>query len=318
VKSAVAALSVLFAAACASAPPAPDVAREGFVTVEPGVRVAYRIVGSGPETLVTPWPDSTRDVDRLASGRRLILYNPRGRVASDRVDPSKVSFENELSDLEAVRKHFGLERMMLLGWSHYGMMTAVYTIRHPDRVSRLVQMTPGAPRRTPYLDQGMGKIRERVDGAAWTRLEERKKAGDFAGKPEVLCRENRRVTLAAFLGDPRDVSKISDESCRFETEQAENQDKWWGALFGSMGDWDYRKEARALAVPRLVIQGGKDFIPMAGSREWVAGNPNARLLVIEGVGHFPHLEKPEVYFPAVERFLSGGWPEGAVAVEATP
>jgi pimeloyl-ACP methyl ester carboxylesterase len=53
---------------------------------------------------------------------------------------------------------------------------------------------------------------------------------------------------------------------------------------------------------------------MAGSREWVAGNPNARLLVIDNVGHFPHVEKPDIYFPAVEKFLSGGWPEGAVAI----
>jgi proline iminopeptidase len=73
-----------------------------------------------------------------------------------------------------------------------------------------------------------------------------------------------------------------------------------------------------LATPRLVIQGEKDFIPMNGSREWVAGNPNARLLVIPAVGHFPHVEAPETFFPAVETFLRGGWPEGAVAVEATP
>ncbi|HEV8610178.1 MAG TPA: hypothetical protein VGS98_08945, partial [Thermoanaerobaculia bacterium] len=55
-------------------------------------------------------------------------------------------------------------------------------------------------------------------------------------------------------------------------------------------------------------------IPMGGSREWVQGNPNARLLVIEGAGHFPHVEKPEVYFPAVEKFLSGSWPKGAVTI----
>jgi proline iminopeptidase len=300
--------------ACSSAQ-SPEAPRDGFITVEPGVRLAYRIVGSGPETLLTPWPSGAFDLDRLAANRRVIYYNPRGRLGSDPVDPSKISFENELSDLEAVRRHFGLEKMMLLGWSHYGMMTAVYTIRHPDRVSRLVQMTPGGPRRTPYLDEGMKTIRDRVDGAAWSRLDQRKKAGEFAGKPEALCRENRRVTLAAFLADPRDVDKLELESCRFTNEQVEQQDRWWEALFGSMGDWDYRKEARALAVPRLVIQGEKDFIPMAGSREWVAGNPNARLLVIERAGHFPHVERPEVYFPAVERFLSGGWPEGTVAVE---
>ena len=288
---------------------------EGFITVEPGVRVAYRIVCSGPETLVTPWPSGAPGLDRLArSGRRVIYYNPRGRLGSDSVDPAKVSFENELADLEAVRKHFGLDRMMLLGWSHYGMMTGVYTIRHPDRVSRLVQMTPGTPRRTPYLDEGMKTMQERADVAAVARLEERRKAGEFASNPEALCREDRRVSLVAFVADPRDVEKLELDSCRFANEQAEQQEKWWGALFGSMGDWDYRREAAALAVPRLVVHGEKDFIPFGGSREWVAGNANARLLVIPNVGHFPHVEAPDTFFPAVERFLSGAWPEGATTV----
>jgi proline iminopeptidase len=306
--------SVAIGCALTSAPA--DFPREGFVTVEPGVRVAYRLVGSGPETLVTPWPSGSPGLDRLASdrGRRVIYYNPRGRLASDAVDPAKVSFENELSDLEAVRKHFGLEHMMLLGWSHYGMMTAVYTIRHPERVSRLVQMTPGTPRRTPYLDEGMKTMAARADAVAQERLRKRREAGEFAGNPEAYCREDRRVSLVAFVADPRDVEKLELDSCRFANEQAERQGAWWGALFGSMGDWDYRREAAALTVPRLVIQGEKDFIPMAGSREWAAGNPNARLFVIPGVGHFPHVEKPEVYFPAVETFLRGGWPDGAVAV----
>ena len=307
-------LLVVGGMACSTTPAAPPVPSEGFVTVEPGVRVAYRIVGSGPETLVTPWPSGSPDLDRLAVGRRIIYYSPRGRLGSDPVDASKVTFENEVADLEAVRKHFGLERMMLLGWSHYGMMTAVYTIRHPDRVTRLVQMTPGTPRRTPYLDEGMNTMRERSDLPALERLDVRKQAGEFASNPEGLCRENRRLTLKAFVVDPKTVEKLELDSCRFPNEQAERQEQWWGALFGSMADWDYRREAAALSVPRLVIHGEKDFIPFGGSREWVAGNANARLLVIPNVGHFPQIEAPEVFFPAVEKFLSGGWPEGAESV----
>ena len=287
---------------------------QGYVAIEPGVALAYRIVGSGRDVLVVPWPSGGSGLDRLANGRRVLYYNPRGRLASDAVDPKKVSFDNELSDLEAVRRHFGLEKMMLLGWSHYGMMTAVYTIRHPDRVSRLVQMTPGTPRRTPYLEEGMKTMTARADVAARAKLEERKKAGEFANDAAALCRENRRVSLVAFVADPADVAKIELDSCRFFNEQETNQNLWWGALFGSMGDWDYRTQARALAVPRLVVHGEKDFIPLGGSREWVAGNANARLLLIPDVGHFPHVEEPEVFFPAVERFFSGGWPEGAVPV----
>ena len=42
-----------------------------------------------------------------------------------------------------------------------------------------------------------------------------------------------------------------------------------------------------------------------------AAMPNARLLELKGVGHFPYVEDPEAFFAAVDRFLRGDWPEGA-------
>jgi len=295
---------------------APAPAGEGYIPIEPGVRLAYRSVGSGPGALVVVRAgDPGKEFERLARGRRVILYYPRGRSLSGDVDPSRISFENELSDLEAVRKFFGLEKMQLLGWSHYGVMTAAYAMRHPDRVSRLVQMTPGAPVRAPYLDEGMRAMRQGVDEAARKALQESIQAGQFTKDPEGRCRATRRAFLTAFVGDPADAAKLNLDDCKYPNEWEESQARWWDALFASMGDWDYRKEARALAVPRLVLHGEKDFLPLSGSRDWVAGNPHARLLVISGAGHFPHVEKPEVFFPAVEEFLGGSWPEGAASVD---
>ncbi|WP_309890623.1 hypothetical protein [Archangium sp.] len=53
--------------------------------------------------------------------------------------------------------------------------------------------------------------------------------------------------------------------------------------------------------------------PLEGAREWAASIPGARLLAIPGAGHAPHLERPDLFFPAVDAFLAGGWPEGASA-----
>jgi pimeloyl-ACP methyl ester carboxylesterase len=49
----------------------------------------------------------------------------------------------------------------------------------------------------------------------------------------------------------------------------------------------------------------EDLIPLESSREWVDTLQNARLLLLKGSGHFPHLEAPEAYYPAVEHFLNG-------------
>ena len=67
-----------------------------------------------------------------------------------------------------------------------------------------------------------------------------------------------------------------------------------------------------ITTPALVIHGTEDLIPLESSKEWVDTLPNARLLMIEGSGHYPHLEFPEIYYPAVDQFLKGEWPGGAM------
>ncbi|HKY60455.1 MAG TPA: alpha/beta hydrolase, partial [Gemmatimonadota bacterium] len=82
------------------------------------------------------------------------------------------------------------------------------------------------------------------------------------------------------------------------------------------GDYDWRDELVSLEVPRLVIHGAADAFPVEGSREWVEGHPNARLMILEEAGHYPFIERPDAFFPAVDTFLEGRWPPGAEALSS--
>jgi len=73
-------------------------------------------------------------------------------------------------------------------------------------------------------------------------------------------------------------------------------------------DYDWRGRMAHVTASVLVVHGVEDLIPLASSREWVGILPHAQLLAVEGAGHYPHLEAPDVFFPAVERFLGGDGP----------
>ena len=90
-----------------------------------------------------------------------------------------------------------------------------------------------------------------------------------------------------------------------------NLDAYFGKLFEFIFGYDWRNDLDAVTVPRLVIHGEKDNIPLAGNIEWVAGQPNARLMVVENSGHFPHMENEQVVLPAIDKFLNGNFPEDA-------
>ena len=86
-------------------------------------------------------------------------------------------------------------------------------------------------------------------------------------------------------------------------------------VWRSLGQFDVQPQLAKVTAPVLVIHGGADPIPVASSEAWATGYPNARLLLIEKSGHLSHVERPDVFFPAVETFLKGSFPAEAKKIE---
>ena len=61
-----------------------------------------------------------------------------------------------------------------------------------------------------------------------------------------------------------------------------------------------------LGVPTLLLWGAEDpFAPLAGARRFEREIPGARLVAIEGAGHFVFDEQPERCAQAVDSFVGG-------------
>lgn len=309
-----AAVSVL-AATTACERPTPVPVSEGYVPIGSGLRLHYRAVGNGPDTVVIPaaawWP---RDIEQLATGRTLLFYDPRGRGRSDAVpDTTPIGIPQELEDLERLRQHFGIGRMSLMGWSYLGAVVVLYAAQHPDHVNRLVQVGPIVPRRAPYWDRWLADYAARAPrGGAITRSD--------TGRPEAAasdCRNGLRATVIPQLGDTSFASVIADAvGCALPNEHPTAIGRWFQRMSSSFGDWDWRGNAATVDAPVLTVQGTRDNIPLEASQEWVGALRNARLLRLEGVGHYPMFERPEAFVRALRAFFDGAWPEGSEQVQS--
>jgi len=69
-------------------------------------------------------------------------------------------------------------------------------------------------------------------------------------------------------------------------------------------DHDITARLHKISCPTLIIWGSEDyFVPYALVEETIRGIPKAKLAVLEGVGHYPHMETPE-FNRLVEDFLN--------------
>lgn len=291
---------------------------EGWIRVAEDLRLHRTSKGTGDRAVVIPAGFFLADsFDPLLPGRTLHFYDMRDRGRSDPVkDRSRVGVEDDVRDLEAVRRHLGLERMSLVGWSYLGVVVALYAFRHPGRVARVVQIGPAPPRSDPpYAEATAGAYTDAADPDGLARLESLREAGIPERDPSRYYREHWRVFKPALFGDPSRAEAWELPPDDLPNEWVDRLNRHFRAKSESFTDYDLRRQAAELDVPVLTVHGtGDRNTPFEGGREWVASFRRGRLLSVEGAGHVPFAERPELVLPAVDVFLDGNWPEGAEAV----
>src|SRR4029434_887650 len=179
---------------------------EGYFAGADGVRLLYRKVGTGNNLLVllhggpgsnmnAVWPD----LEPLAKGFAVLMYDQRGGGRSELIkDAAKLRYTDHVRDLEALREHFGLSRMVLVGESWGAGLAALYTMEHPHRVSRLLLLGPIPPSRA-LITRRFAKTDERIDFSK--RLGEYRSVLAAAADPVTLCREFFGVYMTALFYD---------------------------------------------------------------------------------------------------------------------
>lgn len=295
------------------------VVREGHVDADAGVRLYYRLVGTHPDTVIVlhggPGLNMeyfAPDLTPLAASHALLFYDQRGTGRSTLVtDSAALDGQRFAEDLEAVRRHFGIERVALLGHSWGAGVAALYAARYPERVGRLL-IVGGIPLRRSALVQTFTALEAARDSLSLARMRHWREARLANPGDAAACRAYYVLWFQPFFRDSAAANRSRGDFCAGSVEARRNKilsvDRY---VIASLGEWDWRPTLRRLNVPTLVVHGSDDVIPVAYGREWAAAMPDGKLLLLPGVGHFPYLEAPDVFFPAVDMFLRGSWPPDA-------
>jgi len=289
------------------APPA--LPSEGSVETPDHTQLHYLVRGSGPETIVVlhggPGLSSAYlapDLDDLARTHTVIYYDQRGCGRSTVVtDPERLTFDAHVEDVEAIRQHFKLERVVVLGHSWGAGLAAFYALKHPEHVSKLVLYEALPPRRDPFLAEFGKSLTAWMDDAAGARIGQLDAARkDPSVEPVAACRAFWKEFIRGYFFDAAAIARLKGDVCDIPAEALRNQSVVAGAALGPLQSWDWREQLHAIAVPTLIIAGAKSPIPMAGELEWQTAIPGAKLVTIENAGHFPHVEQPQAFRAALE------------------
>jgi proline iminopeptidase len=249
------------------------------------------------------------DLDRWADGFHVIYYDQRGRGRSaDGVQPADVTLASELGDLDAVRRHFGLESPVVLGHSWGTVLALEYALGHPAHVSRLILMNPApasagdfALLRTKYLEKlGAEAERQRkiVASAAYQEGDPATVAARYRIHFKPALKEARDYETLMQRMEAAFISQGKEGIVKAQAVEDRLMQETW-----TREDYDLLPRLRDLRIPTLVIYGDHDFIPGDIAQHIAGAMPQARLVTLKDCGHFTHLECPGEVRREVDRFL---------------
>jgi pimeloyl-ACP methyl ester carboxylesterase len=273
-----------------------------------GRTLGYHKMGEGPVLVCHPGGPGFSslyfgDLAGLWERFTLVLLNPRGTGTSGRPKDSRAyQIEDYVADVEELRVHLGLERLLLLGHSHGGVVAQAYAAKHPGRVERLVLASTlarfGEPQREA-MQEGMDKRSGQPWYADAVAALEAEQEGRFSSDEEMADLVFRELPLYFAHYGAAEAGYL--DTLKAETPNADTLKLFNKEIFER---FDLRGELGAISAPTLVITGEEDFIcGRVCADEIASGIKGARKVIVADSGHMIFIEQPEEFEREVAEFL---------------
>ena len=208
-----------------------------------------------------------------------------------------VGWREHVADLEALRNHWRLDRLTLLGYSWGGLLAVLYALEHPSRIARLA-LVSAAPLTAAWREEFERRFAARMAQPWIARSRAELSALGLAQRdPEKYRRIAFALSVAGYFHDPSRAREMTPFRVTERTRRA---------VWDSLGEYDLREQIRLKfpngTAPRsLLVHGIYDPMPIEAARETAA-------LLSTGVvelatGHAPHVEATEEFVRVLDGFL---------------
>jgi pimeloyl-ACP methyl ester carboxylesterase len=211
-------------------------------------------------------------LEALAPRRRVVAFDFSGHGTSPAVR-GRYSIRRLAQDVLAVANAQNLEQFVLVGHSMGALVAAEFAAAAPQRVKKLILVdAPPAPGAMPA--DALRKLRESLSQDPYATIEQFWQQGPFIGaRPET-----ERRLLSAMRRLARNAAiELTDDTLTY----------------------DARITLRQYDGPKYAIVTPANDTPLSLQH----AVPDVEYAVIEGTGHWIHLDRPAEFIAVLERLL---------------
>jgi proline iminopeptidase len=297
---------IAFLAAANPTPKQTPLANGSFKAEIGGRTIHYEVHGRGPVlmTLTNSWGltlDGLRGLYRPLEDRlTLVSFDPRGMGSSS---PARTDLDRGMAavreDFDALRRHLGIERANVIGWSNGAMNLQLLASEHPETIESAIFLHGIAS----YTREDMEAFAKKFPEMTARFVAFQKEQQDPQRTDDERTARQKAFWMAEYfpflLADPKASRPKLEEAFRGQPFSAPHtrQTDVESAMF------DARPKLAAITARSLVLAGQHDAAPPEKVKEIADGIKGATFKVFAKSGHFAPIEEPEAFRAAVFEFL---------------
>jgi pimeloyl-ACP methyl ester carboxylesterase len=274
-----------------------------------GTPIAVHVIGEGPPLVCLPGGPARasaylEDLAGLTAHRTLLRVDLRGTGMSPLPeDRSSLAFHRLADDIEDLRVARGLETIDLLGHSAGCFVALAYAAAHPQRLSRLILVTPSA---RPFgdVEDDIAAIRSgRSDEPWYAEAAAIEKERELA-PPRLRYRMDPELRV---FGYARWDDRAQEHAASTDSQMSMRAMAAFVPAPEVGESLELPAKLRELAAPVLIVVGSLDGVTGVRSGHIIADMlPNASVVELSGGAHYPWVDVPDSFRGAVVDFLSAG------------
>ena len=234
----------------------------------------------------------------LAEHMQLVYFDHRGQGRSAHGDPERYTLDENVEDMEALRRHLGGAPIVSIGTSYGGMVAMAHAIRYPEAISHLILVVTAA--HGGFIARAEQIMRERASPEQQTAAATLW-AGGFTSAQQLRQYYEVMGPLYSRRYDP-----VAAEAGR---RRGSNSPEPLNRAFGPGGflrSYDVRPGLPGITAPTLILAGRHDWIcPPEFSEEIHRLIPGSILRVFEDSSHSIRADEPEALLASIVAFVTG-------------
>lgn len=262
-----------------------------------GLKISYAIAGSGPPVVLVHGAAASHltwweNIGPLSES--YTVYAPDLPAHGDSEPPHDGDIESfgDPRFLEAFMDAVGISSAALVGNSGGGSIVAVFALEHPERVTSLTLVDSG----------GLGR------SVSWfLRLASLPVVGELLHLHTI---DSDEELVASIFHKPRPIDPALSAELRGVRNSWTTRMAVVKAIRAGMNVFGTKRKAllidrlQELRVPLLIVWGEKDrVLPVRHAIDAARRLPNAIVHIMQGCGHWPHMENSSEFNEVLLRFL---------------